>query len=156
MLPALAPVADLEARLGLDPATLTGPDQVRAQAALDDASALVRDEARRDFVDTDGNVDAPDAVIRVVLGSALRNYRNPDSEITQQVGPFQRSYKATEIGPYLTEAEQAIVRRYRPSGGNALWAQRTTRGEHGNDTFFVEDSFGLELFPIGSISEPWR
>lgn len=155
MLPALATVNDLEARLGLDADTLTGADLVRAQAALDDASALVREEARRDWVDTDGTtITAPAAVIRVVLGAALRNYRNPESEISQTVGPFSRTIRASETGVYLTSAELEIVRRYRQNP-STLWTLRTTRGEDADSTLYMEDSFGCELFPIGTVDKPW-
>lgn len=155
MLPALANVADLETRLGLDEDTLTGPDLARAQAALDDASALAREEARRTWVTDTGEVDAPGAVIRVVLGAALRNYRNPEGAISETKGPFSRTLRAAETGVYLTEAEQAIIRRYRPSN-RALWTQPTTRDGEGADTLWMEDSFGFEPFPIGFVGEPWR
>jgi hypothetical protein len=153
MLLALATVADLEARLGLDADTLAGAERVRAQAALDDASTLVREEARQEWV-TGGTITAPAVVIRVALGAALRNYRNPESEIHQVVGPFARTIKATETGVYLTTAELGIVRRYRKTA-TTLWAQRTTRGEDADSTLYLEDSFGCELFPVGTLDKPW-
>lgn len=159
MLPAFATVQDLEARLGLDVGTLTGADKGRAQAALDDASALVREEARRDWVVTDPDTEdvtitAPASVIRVVLGAALRNYRNPEAEISQTVGPFNRTVKAAETSVYLTPAELEIIRRYRQTN-STLWALRTTRNEKSDNTLFAEDSFGCELFPVGTVDKPW-
>lgn len=153
MLPALATVHDLEARLGLDNDTLDGADLARARAALNDASALVREEARRDWV-TASVVTAPASVIRVTLGAALRNYRNPDAEIAQTVGPFGRTVKAAETGVYLTTAELEIVRRYRRTT-STLWALRTTRGDDIDSTLYLEDSFGFELFPVGTVDKPW-
>lgn len=152
MLP-LATVHDLEARLGLDNDTLAGADLARARAALDDASALVREEARRDWVEA-SVITAPAAVIRVVLGAALRNYRNPDGEIAQTVGPFSRTVKAAETGVYLTTAELEIVRRYRQVT-STLWTLRTTKGDDIDSTLYLEDSFGFELFPVGTVDKPW-
>jgi hypothetical protein len=155
MLPALATVNDLEARLGLDADTLAGPERARAQAALDDASALVREETRQDWVDpVTTDITAPAPLVRVVLGASLRTYRNPDSEISQTIGPFSRTLKAAEVGVYLTPAELAIVRRYRKES-TGLWTQRTTRGEDWDSTLYVEDDFGCELFPIGTVDKPW-
>jgi hypothetical protein len=154
MLPALADLADLEVRLGLAEGTLADADAARAEAALDDASALAREEARRDFLDEDGLPDAPDAVVRVVLAAALRNYTNPNAEISQTAGPFSRTLKASETGVYLTEAEYAICRRYREKETSGLWVLRTTRNDAADNTEWAQDQFGAELFPIGTI-DPW-
>lgn len=155
--PALAEVSELEARLGLDAETLTGADLARAKAALADASALVRDEARREFTDDDGNLVVPDAVRRVVLGAALRTYRNPEGELSQTVGPFRRDLKASEVGVYLTDAERDIVRRYRPTPSGGVWSLSYTRdGDDVSDTLWLDDSYGFEPFPIGSVSQPWK
>lgn len=156
MLPALAPLSALEARLGLDENTLAGAEKTRALAALDDASALVREEARRTFINpTSGMVEAQDAVVRVVLGAAQRNYTNPDAEIKSQAGPFERTLKAAETGVYLTEPELEIVRRYRQVT-RQLWTLRTTKSGPDCDTLWVRDQYGCDPFPIGSVSEPWR
>lgn len=155
MLAALATVHELEARLGLDPSTLADADLARAQAALDDVSALVRYETNRDFVDGAGVPNAPAVVVRIVLGAALRNYRNPDGEIVQGTGPFTRTLKAAEVSALLTDAEKSILRTYRPVS-NDLWTQRTTRGEDGDITYFMEDTYGCELWPIGYVDQPWR
>lgn len=154
MLPALATLGDLEHRLGLDENTLQGADQRRAEAALDDASALVRDEARRTWVGTTGELEGvPDVVHRVVLGAAYRNYVNPEAVLTETAGPFSRTIKQTDTGVYLTEAEIVIVRRFRPTGGG-LWTQKVYRDDDAESTLFLEDSYGCELFPVGSIDDP--
>lgn len=155
MLPALATLDELEARLGVDPGSLSGPDSARAQAALDDASALVREESRRDWVDTDDAITAPPSLVRVVLGAALRNFRNPDGEISQTAGPFSRTVKAADVGVYLTPAETEIVRRYRQES-TGLWTLRTTRGDDYDSTLYLDDQYGLELFPVGYDQDrPW-
>lgn len=148
----LAPLTALEIRLGLDEHSLSGTDKARAEAALSDASALVRSEAGRTWLDSAGKSVAPDAIVRVVLGAALRTYRNPEGEIEQTVGPFSRTLKSAETSVYLTDAEKAIVRRYRvaPSG---LWTMRTTKDSAGETTVWAEDSYGFELFPIGTVGD---
>lgn len=156
MLPALASVHDLEARLGLDPDTLTGAEKSRAQAALDDVSALVRFESRKDWIDAGGALMAvPNVLVRITLGAALRSWRNPEGLTTETAGPFTRTIKDTEIGSLLTEPEKLIIRRYRPVI-NQLWTQPTTRQENADSTLWLEDQFGAELFPIGYIDEWWR
>jgi hypothetical protein len=152
MLPALASVADLEARLGLDPESLAGPELARARAALADASTLVRTEARRTWVDETGAVIAPDVIIRVTLGAAQRNYTNPDSVIQEATGPFSRRYADGSTGVYLTKAELDIVRRFRPSGGD-LWTLRTERDGVDAETIWYSDTFGTEPFPLASIND---
>lgn len=153
MLPALASVVDLEARLGLDPNTLAGPDLGRARAALADASALVRMEARRTWVDEAGALTAvPDAIARVVLGAAQRTYTNPDAVVQESAGPFSRRIAETETGVYLTTAELDIVRRFRPAGGE-LWTLRTQRDEDEVNTIWYQDTFGTEWFPLASADD---
>lgn len=152
MLPALASVADLEARLGLDPESLEGAELTRAQAALADASALVRMEARRTWVDELGAVTAPDVIVRVVLGAAQRTFTNPDGVIQEAVGPFSRRYADGSTGVYLTKAELDIVRRFRPSGGD-LWTLRTERDGGDDGTIWYRDTYGTELFPLASAED---
>ena len=150
MLPALAPVTELEARLGLDPDTLQDADLGRARAALADASALVRMEARRTWVDAAGALTAvPDAIVRVVLGAARRGYTNPDAVVQDTVGPFARRIAESETGVYLTAAEIDICRRFRPAGGE-LWTLRTERDGDQVNTIWYQDTFGSEWFPLAS------
>lgn len=150
MLPTLASVTDLEARLGLDPDTLVDANLARARAALADASALVRMEARRTWVNEAGALTTvPDAVVRVVLGAARRTYINPDAAIQESAGPFARRLSESDTGVYLTRAELDIVRRFRPSGGE-LWTLRTERDGDESNTIWYQDSFGAEWFPLAS------
>src|SRR5690606_33461915 len=66
-LPPLATVAELEERLGVPTGSLEGADLVRAKADLDDASALVRTAAKKDWVAEDGTSTAPAIAKTVVL-----------------------------------------------------------------------------------------
>ena len=150
MLPALASVEDLEARLGLDPDTLQDANLGRARAALADASALVRYEARRTWVDEAGALSVvPDAIVRVVLGAAQRNYTNPDGVIQESAGPFARQLSQESTGVYLTKVEMDIVRRFRAAGGE-LWTLQTTRDGDESNTVWYQDAFGFEPFPLAS------
>lgn len=150
MLPALASVEELEARLGLDPDTLADANLGRARAALTDASALVRMEARRTWVGENGALTVvPDAIVRVVLGAAQRNYTNPDAVIQESAGPFARRLSESDTGVYLTQAEVDIVRRFRPAGGE-LWTLRTQRDGDESNTIWYQDTFGCDWFPLAS------
>lgn len=154
MLPALASISELEARLGLDSETLRDAELERARAALDDASALVRMEARNKWVDaTTGALTAiPDVIVRVVLGAAQRNYTNPDAAIQETAGPFTRRLNEADTGVYLTKAELEIVRRFRPAGGE-LWTLQTERDTCEDTTLWYGDSFGFEPFPWASLED---
>lgn len=159
-LPALATLAELEARLGIAPGGLAEPDKSRAQAALADASSLVREESRRNWMDTSTPpvAVAPDALVRIVLAAAKRDYRNPDglTSETDTAGPFTRTRarKDDESTVYLTDSEQEICRRYRETTKAALWTQPTTRGECEDNTLWLPTSQGGP-FPIGADADRW-
>lgn len=136
---ALASVDDLVDRLGRE---VDDAERARAEAALEDASALVREEARRDW--TEG---APPAVQAVVLTAALRVMRNPDGITSETIGPYSYKRRDQDADVYLSEAEKAIVRRYRQSS-RGLWTLPTTREEAVGRTIWYEDSYGFELFPL--------
>lgn len=116
---ALATVADLETRLGLAAGSLTGTDLARAEAALDDASALVRAEAGLDWVDAYGASTAPASVVVVVVQVALRVYRNPDGYISESIaGAYSYAYgQGAQNGLTLTDAERRIITRAAAADG---------------------------------------
>ncbi|TDC33455.1 hypothetical protein [Micromonospora sp. KC213] len=126
-LPPLAPVAELERRLGLAPGTLAGTDLVRAGVALEDASALVRAEAGTDWVAEDGvTITAPPVVATVVLAAALRAYRNPDGYSGESVGDYAYQYAREATSMYLTAAEVTIVQRAAGKlAGSGVYTVRT-------------------------------
>lgn len=69
-LPPLASTDDLDARL---PAGLADADPDAAAAALDDASAIVRDEAGKTWLDEDGELtDVPAMVVAITCACAIR------------------------------------------------------------------------------------
>lgn len=151
MLPPLATVDDLRVRL---PEGIPDSDVPRAEAALEDASALVRDECGgRSFLTEDGAVDAPDAVVRVVLAVARRDFLNPEGArtTTETVGPFTDTVSRPDSASscYLTEDEKSVCQRYRQSSTSGLWTQSTTRGRCGSDVTWAYDQYGTEPLPIG-------
>lgn len=112
-LPALAELSDLEARLGVD---LSGSDSTRAQAALDDASAVIRDEAGVDFLDPEDDAsldpDMPAVIVTICLAVAMRAYDNPNGERSESLGSASVSHGVYgQAGVYLTPTERRMVRK---------------------------------------------
>lgn len=153
-LPPLADVEDLIARLGSD---ISGdPDQARADAAIEDVSAFIREEAHKTWLDPDdATVANPPAIIRTItLRVAERTYRNPEGFSSESAADYsyQRNGATGEGGLYFTERELKQIRR--AAGRSGLWAQQTYRGDlECQGTRWLEDSFGLELFPADSVED---
>lgn len=105
--PALAQLADLEARMGVV------ADEARARAALDDASALIRSEAgAEDWLDGDGNLEVvPSIVVTVCCKVAQRVLTNPDGVTNETIGSFSHSLTSSSSDAYLTKAERRLVRK---------------------------------------------
>jgi hypothetical protein len=108
-LPPLASVAALETRLGK---SLSGAALARAEAALGDASALVRGISGRDWVDTDGTtITAPAEAVLVTVTAALREVRNPEGFVSETLGDYNyRRPEQSNMGVYLTKDERRMVR----------------------------------------------
>jgi hypothetical protein len=134
----------LEKRLGLG-RDLTEAEVGRAEAAIEDASNLVRDEADQEW--TEG---FPPAVATVVLEAAKRGFLNPAGYSSETTGPFTVRHDA--VGVYLTDKEAEIIRRFRPSsttGSSGLWTQATTRSSCGDGYVFVDDQYGGDSILYG-------
>lgn len=103
-LPSLATIADMEARLGH--LIEDEGERTRAQALLDDASALIRFEANRTWMDD--TVDppvlgvVPDFVTSLTAQAALRGWYNPAGIESAQLGAVSVRYG----GAWLTSAER--------------------------------------------------
>lgn len=126
--PPLVELADFATWLGL--AEFSGEDEPRAEAVLAAASALVREEARRTWVDAETGelTPVPDAVQVIVKEAAKRAWLNPEGYTAEGDGDYNYKLEAESAGIYLTEEEQRILGRYRqPRSG--LWTLPTTRGE---------------------------
>lgn len=114
-LPALATLSDLSAR-GVDVS-----DASRAQAALDDASALMRAEVDPvTWVDGDtGELedDRPDLLVGICCKVVQRSLENPYGVSSESVGEWQASYANASPDLYLTRAEKRLLRRAAGMGG---------------------------------------
>lgn len=130
MLPPLADIEQFSARLpgGLDPA-----DETRAEALLEDASALVRSEAGVDWVDAGGELtDVPDIIRVTVLAAAKRAFINPDGVTAEAIQDYQASFSSASPDIYLTKQERAAVRR--AVGRRGVFTISTTRTDLDTDT----------------------
>jgi len=112
-LPSLATLTQLESRYD---SSVDNPG--RAQALLDDASALVREVAGSDYVDVDNALTGvPQRIISIVCEVTRRAYENPRGLQGETLGDYtwRAGYTGTKgsaaMGVYLTSAEQSAVRR---------------------------------------------
>jgi hypothetical protein len=106
MLPPFADTDDFEKRVG------PVDDVTRAEAALDDASALIRAEAGKTWA-TDGALDAdvPDILVVICIAVARRVIENPNGVSSETLGDATISYENASGDAYLTAAEKRLVRR---------------------------------------------
>lgn len=136
-LPPLAISDDLEKRVGIE---FTTTDEVRAEAILDDVSALARRAARQTWE----TGECPDDVFATVLSASRRLFVNPNGFASEQDGDY--SYRLpgdiVEAGVF-TEAETDVLESYRPTSG--LWALQITGGDDLDELEF--ERRWLESFP---------
>lgn len=117
----LASVGDLSARLGK---TLTGADATRAQAVLDDVSAMAR---KLSGDSTRWPSGTPDDVKAVVLAASRRLFINPDGFASEQDGDYSYRIDSDSLpigGGMFTEAEGDIIASYRDT--SELWSLKST------------------------------
>lgn len=107
-LPAFASLDDLAARLGI--AAFGDIDEARAQAALNDASALIRAETSPVTWITEGEVDAdlPEVISTTTLQVARRAFNNPDGLSQETIEGY--SWSGGIGGLALTDEEAAAVK----------------------------------------------
>lgn len=114
-LPALATVEAFEERLGR---TLGPTDSARAQAALEDASALVRSEAGKSWVTgTTLDSDVPDVVVTITLVVARRAFDNPAGVASSTIGNVSVNWGS---GIYLTGDERRSLLTAVSAGGGMV------------------------------------
>lgn len=151
MLPAFASAAQLSARL---PGGLDQGDYARAQAALQDASTLIRSAANKTWVDDENElaVDLPDIVVTIAIKVARRAIENPDGIAQQQetTGPFSKStsYPGSSADVYLTAEEKRLIAEATGAGGLAVIS--VTRGpletrSSGDTTYLPVDPPGQAI-----------
>lgn len=150
----LPPLADVRAlELRMKRTFDSDEDLAEAESALDEASAIVRDESGNDWVSpADPTILAVPTIVKIItLRVAERKLRNPDGYSAETAGDYsyQRNGVGADGGLYLTEWELKVL--HRKVGKTGLWTQPITRGDCYSQMVFAEDSFGCELFPIGDV-----
>lgn len=154
-LPAFATVGDLIERR---PGGVSEGDRARAQAALDDASALIRAEVGADWLDPDDSlrlaVNVPGIFLSVACSAARRAFDNPDGLQSEQLASgYQAAYANSSSDVYLTAAERRVIRK--AAGISTLWTQSTTRDPDGLglETANVADG-PTTLVPVDPPGQP--
>lgn len=153
-LPAFATTDDLALRI---PGGIAEEDMERAQAALDDASALIRAAANKTWVDDDEQLeeDVPGVLLTVCCAAARRAITNPDGVKAETFDQFSQSYANDSGDVYLKRSEKRLVRSA-ASGGESLSSVELTNdsgvpGATGaGDTIYVDVDYGGDPMPWGS------
>ena len=133
-LPAFAEVDALSDWLG-EEITSGSKEEKRAKGALRMASALVRAETRREWVDDDNNlVDSlPDVLALVTIQAAARGFTNPygATSANESIDDYQTGerYLVQEAGIYLTDSEKALLEPCAGRRFGGLGTVSRTRGE---------------------------
>jgi hypothetical protein len=104
MLPSLVTLDQLADRMTIE-------DDTAAEAAIADASALVRLVARTNWVNEESELQpVPDPIQVVVLGAVQRYLKNPDGYSSIQVSQFAASTRGAASAVFLTDAEKDLIR----------------------------------------------
>lgn len=112
-LPSLADLDTFSERLGVS-IDAHSPDGVRVQAALDDASAIIRQAAAYNWASslTGDLLDVPPVITAITCAVAFRAYKNPTGARQASVGDVAVSFGAVDGSAiYLTKTEYRSVRR---------------------------------------------
>jgi hypothetical protein len=131
-------VTGLEHRLGVEEGSLEDTDRARAEAALEDASALVSQVGGTNA--TGGDADAPAVTLAVLYAAAKRTYLNPNGVESETVGAFSVKWGSV----WLLDGERKLIAGLGGTGG--LWTLGTTRGDSA-DMVYV-DVVGMPEDPI--------
>lgn len=154
VLPAFATVSELAARM---PGGLPDDETPRADAALSDASALIRAEAGTDWVDDAGALSGvPDVVVMVAIAVARRALSNPDGLTSESIQDYSRAFASNSASAdvYLTKGERRVVRQ--AAGRSGLWTMATTRVDVGADVPSVTVGYaGTSPEELDPFSEGW-
>jgi hypothetical protein len=152
-LPALVSLDDFALRV-----SVSASDEERAQACLDDASALIRAEAGdEDWVDDDGGLETvPDVIAAICVAVAVRAFRNADGVRSETIGNYSVAYADTSTAVFITPGERRMIRR---AAGLTGISSVSLEGEWAiNPAVYVPVEGGGDDFPLG-VSEGdlgWR
>ena len=127
MLPPLASLTDFTNRLGRPVGSTE--DAARAEAALVDASSIVRVEAGTTWMNDAGTAlgAVPDAIATVVLAVARRVFDNPEGLINESLGSYAAGMANPTSDVYLKASERATIAKVVNPGGG-IGTLSTTRG----------------------------
>ena len=144
-LPVLVSLDDFALRLG----GIAAADEDRAQAALNDASALIRAETGgEDWVDADGGLEeVPEVIAAVCIAAAIRAFRNPDGVRQETIGNYSVAYADSSTAVFLTEGERRIIRR--AAGLTGLNSVALEGDWTLNPAAYVPVEGGGDDFPLG-------
>jgi hypothetical protein len=164
MPPPLATLEQLGARLGQsfpvngqtgEPTTADG---MRAGAALNDASNLIRAIAGEDWLDDTGAVaDVPYTIQTITLSVAQRAYVNPNGAVQASVGDASVTWsrEGAAGAVFLTPTEIKAIRRIvgAPSMSSIQLVTEVVP-QNGRDNLYAPDPDGGDPIPLGPI--PWE
>lgn len=129
------------------PATLAGVDELaewigepipegsaesrRALMCLRIASALVRRESGRTWLDDSNNLvsPVPEDAVMVTIYCASRVYDNREAQTRGGIDDSDGQWLVDESGAYLTASEKRMLSGFRGSAHGGLGTVSTTRGE---------------------------
>lgn len=102
----------------------------RAAMCLRAASALVRRESGRTWLEGDTVVDPlPDEVRMVTVYCAARVFENANAQTSGAIDDAQQSWRVDEAGAYLTASEKRQLVGLRESSRTGIGSVATTRME---------------------------
>lgn len=144
----LAGVSELAEWLGEDIAESTAEGK-RALLCLRMASTLVRTEAGKTWLKTDGSLEeVPEVAFMVTLYCASRVFENREAQTRGGIDDLTESWKVDEAGAYLTASERRQIAGLR-SGISGLTTIGTTRVDE------VESASGLVPTGTPDVEFPW-
>lgn len=128
--PSLATVDDLADWLG-EVITADSADGKRASRLLRLASALVRRESGRKWLDEPGGLvaDLPEEVVDVTCAVAGRGFTNPNAETSVRLDDYSTYQKVDEAGLYLTDSEKDILSQFSGARFGGLGTVSVERGD---------------------------
>lgn len=128
MMPTLATVEELSDWLS-EPIPEGSTDAKRAALCLRLASALVRKESGRTWLNEQGGLiePLPDDVTMVTLYCASRVYDNREAQTRGGLDDYQEGWKVDEAGAYLTASEKGLLSVFAQSATPGLGTVATTR-----------------------------
>jgi hypothetical protein len=146
-LPALVSLEDFALRLG----GISASDEERAQAVLDDASALIRAEAGEDWVDDEDTLEnVPEVIVAVTVAVAIRAFRNPDGVRSESIGTYAVTYADTSTAVFLTAGERRTVRR---AAGRMTMGSIELEGPYAAEVLTVPVNIGGDEMPWITIGD---